>query len=132
MSVEPRQNVDERRADHRRLLTGSGRRSPVRIDYRRRVGKRARELSQHFTAAVVASGREPSIELTVAIGKAAELVALAEDLRARMLRADASANADDLVRMQRLADLSVRRLALPSGSSKPLPLRERLIAGDEP
>ena len=120
MGVGLRENDDENRADYRKLM-GGGRRSPVRIDYRKRVGKRARELSQHFTAAVSASGRELSIELAVAIGKAAELVALAEDLRARMLRADPSANADDVVRMQRLADVSVRRLNLPSAASKPTP-----------
>jgi hypothetical protein len=70
-------------------------------------------ISQHFTAAVVASGREVTVELAVAIGKAAELVALAEDMRARALRG-VDVNADDLVRMQRLADASVRRLNLPS------------------
>jgi len=125
MAVEPRQNADENRADYQQLRR-SGRRSPVRIDYRKRVGKRARELSQHFAAAITASGRELSVELVVAIGKAGELVALAEDLRARMLRAAPGANADDLVRLQRLADASVRRLNLPSAASKRLTLTDYL------
>jgi hypothetical protein len=117
MSVELRQNADGNRVGYRRKY--DGRRSPVRIDYRKRVGRRARELSQHFTEAVVASGRELSIELVVAIGKAAELVALVEDMRARALRG-VNVNADNLVRMQRLADTSVRRLALPgSQTAKP-------------
>jgi hypothetical protein len=119
MGVGLRENDDENRADYRKLM-GGGRRSPVRIDYRRRVGKRARELSQHFTAALVGSGRELSIELAVAIGKAAELVALVEDMRARALRG-VEINADDLVRMQRLADASVRRLNLPSAAGRPMP-----------
>jgi hypothetical protein len=119
MGVELRQNAGENRADCRKLM-GGGRRSPVRIDYRKRVGKRARELGLHFTAAVSSTGREVTIELTVAIGRAAELVALVEDMRARALRG-INVNADDLVRMQRLADLSVRRLNLPSAASKPEP-----------
>ena len=41
-----------------------------------------------------------------------------EDMRARALRG-VNVNADDLVRMQRLADLSVRRLNLPAAASKP-------------
>jgi hypothetical protein len=129
MGVELRQNADENRADYRKLMSGGGRRSPVRIDYRKRVGRRARELSQHFTAAIIASGREMTVELAVAIGRAGELVALAEDLRARMLRADPNANADDVVRMQRLADASVRRLTLPSGSSKPEPTVDQYLNG---
>jgi hypothetical protein len=126
MGVELRQNGDENRTDYRKLM-GGGRRSPVRIDYRRRVGKRARELSQHFTAAIVAAGRELSIELIVAIGKAAELVALVEDMRARALRG-VDVNADDLVRMQRLADASVRRLNLPSAANKPTPTLAEYLA----
>jgi hypothetical protein len=72
-----------------------------------------------------------TVELVAAVGKAAELISISEDMRAKMLRG-VDVNADDLVRMQRLADLSVRRLALPTGSSRPLSLRERLIAGDGP
>jgi hypothetical protein len=66
------------------------------------------------------AGRELSVELVAAIDKAAELVALTEDMRALALRG-VEVNADDLVRMQRLADASVRRLNLPSAASKPMP-----------
>lgn len=124
MGVEPRQNAVENRAYHRQ----SGRRSPVRIDYRTRVGSRARLLSQHFSEAITASGRELSVELVVAIDKAGELVALAEDLRARMLRAEPGANADDLVRLQRLADASVRRLSLPTSANKRTPSLAEYLA----
>ena len=92
MSVEPRQNAAEiqRRPPQVAARRRPSRRKPTRLDHRTRVGKRARELSHHFAAAISASGRQPSIDLAVAIGRAAELVALAEDLRARMLRADPS------------------------------------------
>jgi hypothetical protein len=117
MGVELRQNPGKNRTDCRKLM-GGGRRSPVRIDCRKRVGKRARELGLHFTAAVSSSGREVTVELAVAIGRAAELVAVVEDMRARALRG-VDVNADDLVRLQRLADLSVLRLNLPAAASKP-------------
>jgi hypothetical protein len=97
-----------------------GRRVPVRIDHRSRVGKRARELSQHFAKALTAAGRELTVDLLVAVARAAELTALAEAMRARMLRGDPTALADDCVRLQRLADQCVRRLALPtSAASRP-------------
>src|SRR5262245_17092092 len=127
MSVELRQGADENRADYRKLIR-SGRRSPVRIDYRKRVGKRARELSQHFTAALVGSGRELTVDLTERVMKASELTALAEDMRAKMLRGEADVCADDLVRVTRLADTAVRRLNLPSADSKAAPSLAEYLA----
>jgi hypothetical protein len=47
-----------------------------------------------------------------------------------MLRADPKANADDVVRMQRVADLAVKRLNLPNASSKPKPTLGDLLAAD--
>ena len=101
-----------------RKLMGGGRRSPVRIDYRKRVGKRARELGQHFTAAVDAVGREVTIELAAAIGGAAELSRLSRTC-GRAHCAVPMSMPTILVRPQRLADLSVRRLNLPAAASKP-------------
>jgi hypothetical protein len=90
-------------------------------------------LTERYTAVLAASGREMTVELVAAIGKAAELISISETMRAKLLRGAADVCADDLVRVTRLADASVKRLALPSGSTKPLPpLRERLIAGDAP
>jgi hypothetical protein len=128
MGVELRENADESRAGYRRK--SGGRRSPVRIDYRKRVGKRARELSQYFTAAIVASGRELTVDLTERVMKASELTALAETMRAKMLRGEADVCADDLVRVTRLADTAVRRLALPSAASKPTPTLGDLLRVD--
>ena len=132
MGAESRQNATEMpRGPPQVGRRNGGRRKPTRLDHRTRVGRRARELREHYTAVLTGAGREMSIELAAAVSRASELCALVEDMRARALRG-VDVNADDLVRMQRLADLSVRRLALPTGSTKPLPLRERLIAGDRP
>jgi hypothetical protein len=105
---------------------------PRRIDNRRRTARRAKALREYFTAVLVGSGRELTVDLIERVMKASELTALAEDMRAKMLRGEADVCADDLVRVTRLADVSVKRLALPTGSAKPLPLREQLVAGDVP
>jgi hypothetical protein len=102
---------------------------PRRVDNRFRSARRAKALRVHYTEVLAAAGRELSIELAAAVTKAAELVALVEDMRARALRGT-EINADDLVRMQRLADLSVRRLALPSVASKPAPTLGDLLRAD--
>jgi hypothetical protein len=86
-------------------------------------------LRQHFNEMLTAAGRELSVELAAAVMKAAELVALVEDMRARALRG-AEINADDLVRMQRLADASVRRLALPNAARKPAPTLAEYLAAN--
>jgi hypothetical protein len=91
---------------------------PKRTDGRLRAARRAKALREHFTETLVGAGRELSVELAAAVGKAAELIALVEDMRAKALRG-VEINADDLVRMQRIADASVRRLALPSGKPEP-------------
>ena len=103
--------------------------TPRRIDNRRRAARRAKALREHYTAALATTGRELSIELAAAVMKAAELVALVEDMRARALRG-AEINADDLVRMQRLADASVRRLALPNAASKQAPTLAEYLAAN--
>ena len=103
--------------------------TPRRIDNRRRAARRAKALREHYTAVLTAAGRELSIELAAAVTKAAELVALVEDMRARALRG-VEVNADDLVRMQRLADASVRRLALPNAASKQAPTLAEYLAAN--
>jgi hypothetical protein len=59
--------------------------------------------------------------LLSAIDRAAQLQALAEQAAARALRADPKVSLDDLVRLQRLADISVRRLRLDQRQTKPQP-----------
>jgi hypothetical protein len=50
-----------------------------------------------------------------AIRRAAETIALSEDMRARMLRGEA-VSADDTLRLSRTADLLTRRLCLDRGA----------------
>jgi hypothetical protein len=59
-----------------------------------------------------------TVELVAAIGKAAELILISEDMRARMLRGAPDVCADDLVRVERLSATALRALRLPSASSK--------------
>jgi len=80
------------------------------LDGRTWIAKRMRVLREHYLSAL--GDRNLTVDLEGRISKAAELSALAEDLRARMLRGERDVCADDLVRMQRLADASVRALGL--------------------
>src|SRR5262245_42323603 len=77
---------------------------PRRIDSRTRAARRAKALREHFTMALAAAGRDlSSLELVAAIDRAAELVSISEDMRARMLRGATDVCADDLVRVERLS-----------------------------
>jgi hypothetical protein len=61
-----------------------------------------------------------SVDLIAAVGRAAELVAISEQLRADVLRG-LPVSADDIVRVERVAASALRALHLPSASSKPAP-----------
>jgi hypothetical protein len=105
--------------------------TPVRVDSRTGVGKRTRELREHYRAALVSAGRELTVDLAMKVDKAAELMALCESMRANMLRGVGDVCADDMVRMQRLADASVRQLGLQAAPAKPTAsLRERIVADE--
>jgi hypothetical protein len=101
-----------------------------RLDGRSRIMKRAAQLAAHYMTLLTEAGRETtSVSLAMAIMSTAELVAISEDMRTRLLRAEAGVKADDLVRMQRLADASVRSLALPDGGPQPAtPSLEQYLA----
>jgi hypothetical protein len=97
------------------------RRKPTRLDHRTRVGRRAGELREHFTALLDAAGRDVSaVELASAISRAAELQAISEQLRADALRG-LPISPDDLVRLERLSAQAVRWLRLSNAVSKPAP-----------
>jgi hypothetical protein len=99
------------------------------LDQRTRAGRRARELREYYAAVLTAAGRDVSlIELAGAISRAAELQAISEQLRADALRG-LPTSPDDLVRIERLSAHALRALRLPTGLTKPLPLRERLAGG---
>jgi hypothetical protein len=105
--------VAERRPKRRGL-------SRHRLDGRKRVVRRSRELAAHYTSTLTATGQAMTIDLVAAISRAAELVALAEQLRADLLRGK-SVVLDDLVRTERLANLATRQLHLPRAPSAPTP-----------
>jgi hypothetical protein len=104
---------------------------PRRIDNRTRIARRAKALREYFTSALTAAGREMTVELVAAVGKAAELTSISEDMRARMLRGAADVCADDLVRVERLSGVALRALHLPSAASKQAPSLSQIIAEHE-
>jgi hypothetical protein len=88
--------------------------------------KRAAQLAAHYTTLLDKAGRETtSVPLATAIISAAELVALAEHERTRLLRGE-NVDPDNVIRMQRLADMSVRRLHLDQQAQRPQTLDEYL------
>jgi hypothetical protein len=98
---------------------------PARIDGRLKVAKRSVQLARHYTEVLQKAGREvTSPDLATAICSAAELIALAEAERAKILRGG-HVPLDHLSALQRLADQSVARLGLlPSAAPAPESERE--------
>jgi hypothetical protein len=98
--------------DRRQTLT--------KIDKRLPLGKRIAELTSMFTAAV---GGEPTPVRRLAVDKAAQLTAIAEQARGAFMR-DATGTLDDIVRLERKADQAVRALGIreakPKGEKSPL------------
>jgi hypothetical protein len=98
--------------DRRQTLT--------KIDKRLPLGKRIAELTSMFTAAV---GGEPTPVRRLAVDKAAQLTAIAEQARGAFMR-DATGTLDDIVRLERKADQAVRALGIreakPKGEESPL------------
>jgi hypothetical protein len=80
------------------------------IDGRSQIGRRLRDLADQFADGL--GGWQQLSELrATAVRKAAELVAIAEGLRADRLRG-LPVSPDDIVRTDRLAHLAVRQLGL--------------------
>jgi hypothetical protein len=96
------------------------RRAPVQVD-RFAVGRRIKLLTAAFRERAGLDVSDPDPVLLAAVEKAARLTALAEDAAARATRADPKVSLDDVVRMTRLADLSVRRLHLDRRNTKQQP-----------
>jgi hypothetical protein len=92
--------------------TRNGKRAPVAIDRRFAIGRRIDLLATTFGERAGLDETDPDPVLLAAVEKAARLTALAEDAAARATRADPKITLDDVVRLTRLADLSVRRLRL--------------------
>src|SRR6476619_1659317 len=86
--------------------TRNGRRARVSIDKRFVIGRRIKQLTATFRARVGLDADQDPL-LLAAVEKAARLTALAEDAAARATRADPKVTLDDVVRLTRLADISV-------------------------
>ena len=88
------------------------RKAPVRIDKRFILGKRITQLSAIYAERAGLDATDPDPVLKASIEKAAMLTGLAEDAAHRAARGDPKIALDDVVRLTRLADLTVRRLHL--------------------
>jgi hypothetical protein len=97
------------------------RRAHVQIDKRFAIGRRIKELAATFRERIGLDEADPDPVLLAACEKAARLTALAEEAAARATRADPKVTLDDVVRLTRLADLSVRRLHLDRRNTKQQP-----------
>jgi hypothetical protein len=118
--MEGRMMVAEADAVSREFRTyglGKGRPKLQPIDRRTKVGRRMTELARLYRARLGDAVSDPVVALSVQ--RAAELQALAEDLRWRALRGDPDATPNAVVRITRLADLSVKRLQLDRHKAQP-------------
>ena len=95
---------------------GHWRKLPRAIDGRTRIGRRARALIRLYCTRLGSDADDPI--LANAIQRTAQLVALCEDLTARSLRGQ-DIPPDDIVRMNRLCDLQLRRLKLDRHAPQP-------------
>jgi hypothetical protein len=85
-------------------------------DRRSRLARRIATLAETYRAKLGPVADDPVI--AAAITRAAETVALSEDMRARMLRGDA-VSPDDVLRMTRTADFLTRKLLALERRDKP-------------
>ena len=106
----------------------NGKRAPVQIDRRFAIGRRIDLLATTFRERVSLDEADPDPVLLAAVEKAARLTALAEDAAARATRADPKVTLDDVVRLTRLADVSVRRLRLDQRNAKQTPTLSAYLA----
>jgi hypothetical protein len=84
------------------------RRARVSIDKRSVLGRRVTQLTAIFRQRLGPDAEDPVLDAAI---RAAETTALAEDLRARMLRGE-RVDPDDVLRTTRAADALTRRLHL--------------------
>jgi hypothetical protein len=90
------------------------------LDGRLPVAKRRKELINAFTAAVAGLDALTPVQSS-AVVRAADLVALAEQQRAKALSGDASVDMEGLIRLEGAADRAVRRLGIKPGANQAKP-----------
>ncbi len=83
----------------------------VRVDGRSKAAKRAKELAASFVAQLGKAAADGGAAALAAVRKAAELVVVAEVLRARALRGE-TVDLSELVKVEGIADRAVRALGL--------------------
>ena len=110
--------------------TRQGKRAPVAIDKRLAIGRRIKQLAGEFRVRLNLDA-DPDPLLQMAIERAAQLQALAEQAAARALRADPKVAYDDVVRLSRLADHAMRGLRLDRHKRRPPTLDEYIGVDDE-
>jgi hypothetical protein len=102
-------------------------RPPQPFDKRGGAGRRAHALTNHFRQCLGPIAEDPVT--AAAIARAAQLLALAEEARARALRSDPKVTLDDVVRLNRLAEHAVRALHLDRHTKQqPMSLPEYLAS----
>jgi hypothetical protein len=113
-----------KRRNHRRART--------RFDGRLAIGRRVKQLVILFRERLNGDAANDPV-LAAAVERAAELQALAEHLRGAALRGDPAATPNAVVRITRLADLSVKRLHLDRHKPQQAgPTLGQLLAGRVP
>jgi hypothetical protein len=85
------------------------------LDGRKRTVRRAKALVRHFSKAL---GGRPAPHQMISVNSAAEMTAVAEQVRARYLAGDAGVSLDDVVRAQGAMNRAIRELCLPDTSSE--------------
>jgi hypothetical protein len=90
------------------------------LDGRTIGARRAKELAKGFAAELAAGGLTATQRL--AIERAAQLVAVAEDARVRRLAGDPSVTLDDVVRTDGAASRAVRALGIKPGAGPAYPI----------
>jgi len=104
----------------------------VRIDGRTITARRIRELTAQYLTAL----GDVSPDQRERCERAAQLVALAEDVRRKAL-AGRSVSLEDVIRVENAADRARRAIGLPDGNAEPEPvtiadyLRERAAKASE-
>jgi hypothetical protein len=108
------------------------RRARARFDGRLAIGRRVKQLVILFRERLNGDAANDPV-LAAAVERAAELQALAEHLRGAALRGDPAATPNAVVRITRLADLSVKRLHLDRHKPQQAgPTLGQLLAGRVP
>jgi hypothetical protein len=118
-STPDRTPIDGRSmADSRTAKTGG-------LDGRSRLARRAKKLELAFAAEL---GDALSEAQLVAVKRAAEMVAIAEETRARWLSGDWKTTGTDVVRIDGAARRAILDLGLPAANVRPAETLEQYLA----